>query len=408
MIDFPLVTVTEGKTPILVPDVEVFRKSPVSFPPSDAPVFYNKKMEINRDYALAVIRIYLRNRSEVEQPFFCEPLAGSGIRSVRIANEIENIKTVINDINPIAVQLIEKNIVNLSLKDKAIITNDDANKILLHFSALGEKFDIIDIDPFGSPAPFTDSACQAVKNNGLLAITSTDMATMCGVYQKACIRKYASQPIHTSIGHEVAVRMQIGFIATLLARYEKGIVPLFAHSTDHFIRTYSLAIKGITIAKEAMDNLGFVTQCPNCLFIEYAKGIVNYLPQLCPQCGEKRLFGGPIWLGKIFDEQFVNHLKKEIEDSPFLYGTNKKMLKMLSLIQQEVEAEKHDDALFFFDIHELSDKLSVPTPKFETLITKLQEKGYVAYRTHFRLTAVKTNTPIKELKETILEVLKES
>ena len=59
MIEYPVVSVTEGKTEILVPDVEAFRKSSSSFPPSDAPVFYNKEMELNRDWALAILRVYL-------------------------------------------------------------------------------------------------------------------------------------------------------------------------------------------------------------------------------------------------------------------------------------------------------------------------------------------------------------
>ena len=37
------------------------------------------------------------------------------------------------------------------------------------------RYDVIDLDPYGTVAPFIDSAVQAVADGGLLCITSTDM-----------------------------------------------------------------------------------------------------------------------------------------------------------------------------------------------------------------------------------------
>jgi len=116
MIEYPLETVIEGKTKILVPNVEAFKKTSASYPPSDAPVFYNKVMELNRDFALAALRVYQRMYFLREQIHYCEPMAGSGIRSVRVANEIENIDVIINDRNPQAVELIKENVKHLKLE----------------------------------------------------------------------------------------------------------------------------------------------------------------------------------------------------------------------------------------------------------------------------------------------------
>ncbi|HUU79605.1 MAG TPA: tRNA (guanine-N1)-methyltransferase, partial [candidate division Zixibacteria bacterium] len=139
MIDYPLVEVIEGKTIILVPDVEAFRKSPSSFPPSDAPVFYNKRMEINRDFALALLRVYLKKEHKGDEFLYCEPMAGSGIRSVRVAKEIDNINVIINDRNPLAVELIRENISQLNLSEKTQVYEEDANELMLRFSAAGKK-----------------------------------------------------------------------------------------------------------------------------------------------------------------------------------------------------------------------------------------------------------------------------
>lgn len=44
----------------------------------------------------------------------------------------------------------------------------------------GDAFDVVDLDPYGSCSVFLDSAVQAVRDGGLLCITSTDLATICG------------------------------------------------------------------------------------------------------------------------------------------------------------------------------------------------------------------------------------
>ena len=40
------------------------------------------------------------------------------------------------------------------------------------------KFDCVDIDPYGSPSPFIDAAVQCVSDGGLLMITATDMVLL--------------------------------------------------------------------------------------------------------------------------------------------------------------------------------------------------------------------------------------
>jgi tRNA G26 N,N-dimethylase Trm1 len=37
----------------------------------------------------------------------------------------------------------------------------------------GNRFDVVDLDPFGSSAVFLDSAVQAVGDGGLLCVTCT-------------------------------------------------------------------------------------------------------------------------------------------------------------------------------------------------------------------------------------------
>lgn len=69
--------------------------------------------------------------------------------------------------------------------------------------AENQRFSIIDLDPYGSPTPFMDSAIQSISDGGLLMITSTDMAVLCGNHGEACFAKYGSYPVKAKFCHEM-------------------------------------------------------------------------------------------------------------------------------------------------------------------------------------------------------------
>lgn len=47
----------------------------------------------------------------------------------------------------------------------------------------------VDLDPYGSPSIFLDSAIQAVADGGMLMCTATDMAVLCGGNGEVCYSK---------------------------------------------------------------------------------------------------------------------------------------------------------------------------------------------------------------------------
>jgi tRNA (guanine26-N2/guanine27-N2)-dimethyltransferase len=398
MTSFPIKTIIEGKTPVIVPDVDDYKETS-SFPPGEAPVFYNEIMELNRDFALAILRVYAKLHPSPKSFLYCEPMAGTGVRSVRVAFEINNVTVVINDRNPIAVELIKRNVKNLKLKKITKIHTEDANALMLNYASQGKFFKVIDIDPFGSPAAFIDATAQAIKRDGLIAVTSTDMATMCGVYPKACIRKYASKPIHSSIAHEISVRMLFGYLAIALARHEKATMPVFAHSTDHYIRIYALAKKGITKAKETLEKIGFIAHCPNCFTIGYTFGLINNLPNQCTECKTKWKLGGPYWLGPLYNDDYVNNLETELSQDDAPYNTLKKMLKIITLIKEEVKTTSTKAMIGFYDLHQIADKLDIPSPKVKTTMSELEKMGFIAARTHFKNNSIKTDASVDKIIE---------
>lgn len=48
----------------------------------------------------------------------------------------------------------------------------------------------VDLDPYGSPSVFLDSAVQSVTDGGMLMCTATDLAVLCGGTAEVCYSKY--------------------------------------------------------------------------------------------------------------------------------------------------------------------------------------------------------------------------
>jgi tRNA (guanine26-N2/guanine27-N2)-dimethyltransferase len=390
--DFPTETVQEGKVKILVPKLSAFVKKPSEYAPSKAPVFYNPVMELNRDIAVLALQAYQRtvNRKII----VCEPLAGCGVRGIRFASEVEGVKKVlINDINDKAFQLARANVQINNLSRRVSVKNEDANRLLSHYGAPRKRFDAIDIDPFGSPVPYLDSALRALRDGSFIALTATDMAPLCGVYPKACIRKYGGKPLRTEYCHELAVRLLAGCLATTAAKYDIGISVVFSHSTNHYIRLYAKIAYGAKKADESIKNMGYMMHCFNCFHRETLKApsLIGYSGR-CSECNSKLDYAGPLWLGKIFDKEFCENMEKEAQNMTL--GCRAKVLKILALIRGEV-----DGPLTYYVINRLCDKLEMPVPSVRKIMESLRERGFQACLTHFNFNGVKTNASAIKMKE---------
>ncbi|MGB9671737.1 MAG: tRNA (guanine(10)-N(2))-dimethyltransferase, partial [Candidatus Bathyarchaeales archaeon] len=332
-LDFPTEMVSEGEVTVLVPKLKAFVKSSSEYAPSKAPVFYNPVMELNRDIAVLALQAYQRivNREIV----VCEPLGGCGVRGIRFAVEVEEVKEVlINDINAKAFELAKCNVKINKVGERVKLANEDANYLLSMYGAPRKRFDAIDIDPFGSPVSYLDSALRALRNGGFLALTATDMAPLCGVYPKACIRRYYGKPLRTEYCHELAVRLLAGCLALTAAKYDIGVKFLFSHSTDHYIRVYAEIAHGAKKADESIRNMGYVAHCFTCFHREARKGLfADTLPLKCPECGSRLSFSGPLWLGKIADKEFCGLMEKELLQKRL--GQKEKVKKILALVKGE-------------------------------------------------------------------------
>jgi tRNA (guanine26-N2/guanine27-N2)-dimethyltransferase len=392
--DFPSEIIREGKVQVLVPKLEAYGVTPSDYAPSKAPVFYNPVMEFNRDLTVLAFQAYQRVAGR--EISICEPLTSQGIRGVRFAAEIEGVKRVlIADINERAFNVAKHNVQLNGLEKMIIVRHRDANCILSCNASPKKRFDIVDVDPFGTPAPFLSSALRALRNHGLLASTATDLAPLCGVHSKACIRKYGGKPLRTEYCHELAVRLLAGCTVSLAAKHDIGIHVVFSHSSEHYIRLYAQIAYGAEKADESVKTLGYVLHCFNCLHRETTSHPFGNLT--CPECGSKMDYAGPLWLGNIFDQQFIESMIKENQTVAF--KNNARISKLLSLTKQEASAP-----ITYYLLDKLSGKLGLPSPSIQAFLNALRKGGYQAVQTHFNTRGIRTNANAlalhKLLKET--------
>lgn len=381
-----LMRVREGETELLTPEQSDFLVRG-RFEPSLAPVFYNPRMEFSRDIAVMALRLFSRTR---ERPLeACDPLAGSGARGVRYAKEVEGLATVlVSDLNAEAIPLIRENARINGVEGKVVVECKDANLLLNEHAEPGGRFDYIDIDPFGTPSPFVDSAVRATKNGGMMALTATDTAPLCGIYPRACLRKYGGLPLRGEFCHEVGLRLMIGDAVMEALKHDFGSKVLLSYSVDHYFRAYIQLSLGAKRGDESASHMGFILHCPSCGWrsgVPLGGEILNS----CPLCGSPLRRGGPLWLGALGDRDFLSGL---ISSDFSAMGTSKRIAKLLPILLGELGFPPA-----YYLVDEICSRMRRDVPPLSAVLDGLREVGHRASPTHFHPKALKTDAPINVL-----------
>jgi len=391
-VDFPVVTVVEGEAEITIPD-------PSRYKGSKAPVFYNPRMEVSRDIDVLALEVYGKGLGR--SVAICEPLTGCGVRGVRLVMEVEGVeRAVLNDINPYASSLAELNVKRNKLQGKIEVFCEDANLLLSRYAAPSKRFDYVDVDPFGSPVTYLDSAMRALRGGGLLALTATDTAPLYGVHPKACLRKYGGKPLRTEYHRELGLRILAGHLVASAAKHDMKVTPVFSYSVDHYVRVYAILSHSAREADDSLGRLGYILHCFNCLHRETSQGLAPFKDPKCPECGSNLRYAGPLWLGQLSDKDFCEKILKELEKRRF--SSKRRIGKLLRLVDAEREAP-----LTYYVTDFICDKYGWPIPPLRKVIDALKRGGFMACKTHFHTRGVKTNAQAREVIQIVRSALEE-
>ena len=376
MEEYKIKSIEEGLTKIEFPEFDKIS--------SDAPVFYNPHMEMNRDLSILAIQVF--QKEQQRELNICDLFGGSGIRGVRYKNEIDGVGDVcINDISETANHYERHNIELNNLKDVHVYQHDASMFLRMKRG----EFDVIDIDPFGTPSPFLDSAGYCARRDSLLCVTATDTSALCGTYPEPCIRKYNSKPYKSEYCHETGIRILAGFVALTLSKYAKFIEVKMSHSTEHYMRLYLEIKKGSKRTDESLKNIGYISHCKHCLHRQTSHGLASPIDEVCPVCGEKLVHAGPLWLGDIQDEEFIQKMINSKKDA----------LKLLNKCLIEANAP-----VTFYDVHSICKSLKVSAPKFDSILDELINQGHIALKTHYNPLGIKSDATIEDIKNILIKL----
>lgn len=359
-----LTEVVEGSTKLKIPQVErLLRKNPV---------FYNPVMELNRDISVASCRL-------LKPGDFCDALAGSGVRGLRVAKEA-GVDVTLVDMNQVACDFMRKN-ARLN-KLKVNVVNDDCN----HFLS-GAKFDYIDIDPFGPPVRYLDSAVRACKKKSWLGVAATDTSALCGTYPRACKRKYDAVSLRTDCYNELGLRILLGFVARNAVKYDYGITPVFSHSTRHYFRANVELNRGRTHVKKTLGEIGYLTHCFKCMHRQYI-GFGDFRGEC--YCSGELSTAGPLWTGKFADEKFCSKLSKELESGE--YGTKKEAVKLVETVSAEQEILTP-----YYNFHKICKREGKPVPSWDDFFEDITKAGHKITRTHFSGLGIRCDADVDKI-----------
>ena len=346
-------------------------------------VFFNPTQELNRDITVATLRAYRDREPRVDS--YLDAMAASGIRGVRAAAAGYDVTCA--DVDAAAVDLAERNLAANDLT--GAVVQRDVNA-LLHEDG---PFDVVDLDPYGTPIPFADAAFASGRN--LVCVTATDTAPLCGAHLQSGIRTYGAVPRNTDYHPEMGLRTLISALVRTAARYDKAARPILSHVSRHYARTYLELSSGARAADDCVDELGYVDGCEDCLWREPTPGLIADPTATCPVCGGERvLTAGPTWLGSVADRGFARSVRAAVSDD---MGEAKRARKLLSRVADELDTPTH------YDQHRLYKQWGEPAIGMSEFVDRLRAAGHEASRAHYRGTAVKSTASVPEMRAAVLD-----
>ena len=335
-----------------------------------------------------------------------EALSATGLRSIRYAKEIQGCdKIIANDFSKRAVESIQRNIEANDVTSIVEASHADAKDLMGQHKSLDKRFAIVDLDPYGSPTQFLDGALQSVADGGLLCVTCTDMAVLCGNATETCYTKYGAISLRGKNCHEMALRIVLQCIEGHANRYGRYIVPILSLSIDFYVRVFVKVFTSQKVCKQTTSKLGNLYLCSGCeamtvqplgQLVKDDKGNIKYMlpkgppvDQKCKYCLHSHLLGGPFWINPMHDEAFVRKLIRSLDDSSEKsLGTIERMKGMLTMVNEELM-----DVPFYYTYDRLCSIIKVQMSKLSVLRSAFLNAGYRVSLSHANRYAIKTDAP---------------
>ncbi|KAI1755628.1 S-adenosyl-L-methionine-dependent methyltransferase [Xylaria castorea] len=380
-----------------------------------------------------------------------DALSATGLRALRYAQELPFVTSVTaNDLTPSAVEAIRRNAEHNGVEAKVIATQGDARAHMYSMLAeevtrdhdkgknakrnkhKGKRYNVIDLDPYGTAAPFLDAAVNAVRDDGgLLCVTCTDSGVWASNgYPEKSFSLYGGVPLKGSYSHEVGLRLVLHALATSAARYGLAIEPLLSLSIDYYLRIFVKIRKSPAQVKFLAGKTMVVYSCDHgCgawetqllarnkkttnksgkgTYYKHGFAMAPTSGPNCQHCDSRMHLAGPMYAGPLHSPAFIQKILDELPNaSDDIYGTKPRIEGMLHTALEEslpspedVSPENKEDEFaalepypFYFHPTNLAGALHCVCPDEDSFRGALRHLGYEVTRSHCKAGSMKTNAP---------------
>jgi len=286
-----------------------------------------------------------------------EMTSATGVRGLRLLRESGAFRSfTFSEANPEASRVLRENVARFP---GAAAIEGDARVV-----PSGAPFDYVDLDPYGTPAPFVPIALASVRLGGVVAVTATDMMVLAGAQPEACRNRYGARPVRGRLGPEGGLRILLGYLSREAGALERSVRPMLAYARDHYVRAY-VTVSGRSVSPSPV-------------------GVIDPGNWSGPWVGDRGPYG-PLWLGPLFDAPTVSRLRV-----PEGAARPREVEQFLSRLKEEVAVDRP----FYFEANVLASRLGLSSPpSLEAIREGLRSLGFRVARTHARPEGFRTDAP---------------
>ena len=423
----------EGRTLMLLPSLPEDGQGPGT--KASGKVFYNPAMAGSRTRSVLLLRHALEMGFLGEGAVYAlDGLTASGLRARRWLNELPaemsgRVSATIVDLEEEALRWAEASHDEFPPSQGGGILEPSKGDLRSVVLRSGRHW--VDIDPYGSPMPFIDSAMQSMARSGVMEVSATDTAALTGSSRTALMRRYGARVRTDSLAHDSGMRVMLANFSRVAARHDRAIVPLLSVWDSHHLRVSFRVLKSVSTANELEDSIGWRVHSPTKGEVRasidaglHPNSSVVHLPMHCmlplkfPIDRSDPRVSGPLWVGPMGDRDAMSSMTEEnaLESS----GPEFSVDDPLGWDERRVEAERRRVARSVRHISEESDVISSshlvvvddlaawlgsgapPSPR--RIVDMLNEAGHSAGVSSYGRPSFRANAPWEAIVEAAMSI----
>jgi tRNA (guanine26-N2/guanine27-N2)-dimethyltransferase len=274
--------------------------------------FFRPDSRPSRDFGVLLVRV-MASAAPVR---VLDGLAGCGIRALRCAVEGGAAAVWVNDADPERRPLLEANLAAIPAGVDCRLGSESVQRLLA--TCLGERrrFELVDLDAFGSATALLPLALEAVAFGGLLYLASSDGRSPTGHDRRAAVRRLGASARAHPASWELALRLQLGALARAAWALGRGLEPVLSFSEGRTFRTAVRVHRHPAAGEES--RLGMLAHCHGCGDQQQQSllRLGRWQPCACGAAAPPLAVSGPLWLGPLQDPATLEAMLAEAERSP--------------------------------------------------------------------------------------------